>query len=88
MATEELMKACLLTPNQPLQIANVARPSIEGNEVLVKVLFCGICHSDLHLWDDGYDLGEGKKAKVSERPGFQFPVTPGHEIAGKVCTTQ
>eukprot|EP00112_Aurelia_sp_Birch-Aquarium-sp1_P009972 Seg2153.4 transcript_id=Seg2153.4/GoldUCD/mRNA.D3Y31 product="NAD-dependent alcohol dehydrogenase" protein_id=Seg2153.4/GoldUCD/D3Y31 len=86
MATEEHMKACLLTPNQPLQISNLTRPCIEGNEeVLVRVLFCGICHTDLHLWNDGYDIGDGKKAKISERPGFIFPVTPGHEIAGKVA---
>ena len=43
----------------------------------------GVCHSDLHLWEGGYDLRDGKFMKVTDR-GVKYPVTPGHEIAGIV----
>lgn len=39
--------------------------------MLIDVLFCGICHSDLHQIKD--DFG-----------GAAFPMVPGHEIVGKV----
>ena len=42
----------------------------------------GICHSDLHLWEGGYDTGDGFM-KVTDR-GVKFPVTPGHEIVGTI----
>ena len=78
------MKACKLIPFKPLSICDTELPSISGDEVLIKVWYAGICHTDLHLWEDGYDLGDGRKAKISERPGFKFPVVPGHEISGEV----
>ena len=40
------------------------------------------CHSDLHLWEGGYDTGDGFM-KVTDR-GVKFPVTPGHEVVGSV----
>ena len=43
----------------------------------------GVCHSDLHLWEGGYDLGDGEFMKVTDR-GVKYPVTPGHEIVGTV----
>ncbi len=53
------------------------------DEVLVRVKSSGVCHSDLHLWEGGYDMGDGKFMKVTDR-GVKYPVTPGHEIAGTV----
>jgi len=50
--------------------------------VIVKVKAVGVCHSDLHLWDGGYDTGDGFM-KVTDR-GVKFPMTPGHEISGTV----
>jgi propanol-preferring alcohol dehydrogenase len=35
------------------------------------------------LWEGGYDLGDGKFMKVTDR-GVKYPVTPGHEIVGTV----
>ncbi len=34
----------------------------------------------MHLWEGGYDLGDGQFMKVTDR-GVKYPVTPGHEIA-------
>jgi propanol-preferring alcohol dehydrogenase len=38
--------------------------------------------SDLHLWDDGYDLGGDKGLWRFSARGLPFPLTPGHEVSG------
>ena len=43
-----------------LQYLNLRLPKPQGNQVLVKVKSVGVCHSDLHLWEGGYDLGDGQ----------------------------
>lgn len=73
-------------PNQPLVATSTDTPVPSGEQVLVKVDSVGVCHSDLHLWEGGYDLGDGKFMKVTDR-GVKYPVTPGHEIAGTVEKT-
>ncbi len=38
-----------------------ASPTPQGTqEVLLKVRAAGVCHSDIHLWEGGYDLGQGR----------------------------
>lgn len=56
-------------------------PSVENKEVLVKVAGCGVCHTDWHLQDGGFDLGGGQKLPFH---GVQYPVTPGHEVSGTI----
>jgi D-arabinose 1-dehydrogenase-like Zn-dependent alcohol dehydrogenase len=46
------------------------------------VSHCGVCHSDIHLHDGYFELGEGKRLDV--RSGRALPFTLGHEIAGTV----
>ena len=78
------MKSAKITgPNEPLAITNSETPKPRGTQVLVKVGSVGVCHSDLHLWEGGYDLGDGQFMKVTDR-GVKYPVTPGHEIVGVV----
>ena len=77
------MKAAQITEaNKPLKISEIDTPKPTGRQVLVKVKAVGVCHSDLHLWEGGYDTGDGFM-KVTDR-GVKFPVVPGHEIVGKV----
>ena len=77
------MKAAqIVEPNKPLKISEIETPKPVGTQVLVKVKAVGVCHSDLHLWEGGYDTGDGFM-KVTDR-GVKFPVTPGHEMVGKV----
>ena len=77
------MKAARITsPHQPLEIMEIETPKPKDVEVVVKVKAVGVCHSDLHLWEGGYDTGDGFM-KVTDR-GVKFPVTPGHEIVGTV----
>ena len=78
------MKAArIVEPNKPLEVTELPSPKSTGNEVIVKVKAAGVCHSDLHLWEGGYDLGDGNFLKVTDR-GVKYPITPGHEIVGTV----
>ena len=36
-------------------------PTPTGHEVVVGVKAAGVCHSDLHIWEGGYDLGGGRR---------------------------
>jgi propanol-preferring alcohol dehydrogenase len=67
----------------PLQRRERATPVPQGSEVLLRTLAAGVCHSDLHLWEGGYDLGQGRRMSVADR-GVNPPFTMGHEIAGEV----
>lgn len=78
------MKAArIVEPKKPLEISELSDPLPTGTEVIVKITATGVCHSDLHLWEGGYDMGDGTFLKVTDR-GVKYPVTPGHEIAGTV----
>jgi propanol-preferring alcohol dehydrogenase len=44
------------------------------HQVLLRVLACGVCRTDLHLLD-------------GELPNARYPITPGHEIVGRVIAT-
>lgn len=58
----------------PLQAATIERREPTPNDVEIQILYCGVCHSDLHQARD-------------EWSGFMptmYPCVPGHEIVGKV----
>jgi len=78
-----VISARIIAPNEPLQISELEVPKPQENQVVVKVKAVGVCHSDLHLWEGGYNLGDGVFMKVTDR-GVKYPVTPGHEIVGTV----
>ena len=77
-----MKSAQIIVPNKPLEINETELPKPNGNQVIIKVKSTGVCHSDLHLWEGGYDTGDGFM-KVTDR-GVKFPVTPGHEVVGSV----
>lgn len=58
-------------------------PVPQGSEVLVRVEAAGLCHTDIHIWQGGYDLGGGARLSMDKR-GVVLPLTLGHEIAGEV----
>jgi propanol-preferring alcohol dehydrogenase len=68
---------------KPLKDVEASTPRPSGDEVLVKVLAAGVCHSDLHIWEGSYDLGAGKRLLLKDR-GMQLPLTMGHETAGEI----
>ena len=67
---------------QALQLMDQKTPTPQGDEVLVRIRACGVCHSDIHVWDGHFDLGNGRKLDISR--GRALPFTLGHEIAGEV----
>src|SRR5438105_11571218 len=69
---------------KPLEARDYPDPEPQGEEVLLRVEAAGVCHSDVHIWDGHFDLGEGKQISLASR-GVQLPFTMGHEIAGEVA---
>lgn len=55
----------------PLAPFTIERREPGPHDVLIEVLFCGVCHSDIHQARD-------------EWGGAIFPMVPGHEIVGRV----
>ena len=55
----------------PLAPWNFNRRDVGAKDVLVEILYCGVCHSDIHQARD-------------EWGGSFFPMVPGHEIVGRV----
>ena len=78
-----MKSARIIGPNEPITVCESETPKPQGSQVLLKVKSVGVCHSDLHLWEGGYDLGDGQFMKVTDR-GVKYPITPGHEIVGTV----
>ena len=54
------MKAYQVVENgKPLEEKDLETPTPKGNEVLLKTVACGVCHSDVHIHDGYFDLGGG-----------------------------
>ena len=68
---------------KPLERRDYANPQPQGTQVLVKVEACGVCHSDLHIHEGYFDLGNGRKLELGKL-GVKLPHTLGHEIVGEV----
>ena len=51
----------------PLTEVDHPTPQPSGTQVLIKVKAAGVCHSDLHIWEGGYDLGHGRKPAGARR---------------------
>ena len=73
---------CITEYGGPLELVEGETPKPEGDEALVEILGCGVCHSDVHIWEGYFDLGGERKADLAGI--HQLPFTLGHEIAGKV----
>jgi len=67
------MKAAVCKePGKPLEFEDISLRKLEDDEVLIKVHYCGICHSDIHIIDGHW----------ADR--VKYPVIPGHEVVGIV----
>ncbi|HEY2990401.1 MAG TPA: alcohol dehydrogenase [Candidatus Binatia bacterium] len=68
---------------QPLRRAERETPKPGGTEVLLRLKYCGVCHSDVHIREGYFDLGGGKRFPMSAR-GMNPPLTLGHEPYGTI----
>jgi alcohol dehydrogenase (NADP+) len=57
--------------DKPLQVLAFKRRDVGKNDVKIKILFCGVCHSDLHFARNEWHF-------------TVYPAVPGHEIVGQV----
>lgn len=78
------MRAWAVVENEaPLREIALPTPEPQGSEVLLETLYCGVCHSDIHIWEGRYDLGGGKVMRMKDR-GMTLPLAMGHEVVGRV----
>ena len=73
----------ILEWGKPLEMRDVETPVPQGKQILIAVEYCGVCHSDLHIHEGFFDLGNGVRFPISER-GVHPPFTMGHEPVGRV----
>ena len=59
------------------------RPEPGPGEVRVAVEMCGVCHTDVHVHQGYYDIGDGERMLYRDR-GIVPPIVMGHEIIGTV----
>ncbi|MBU8827480.1 alcohol dehydrogenase [Mycolicibacterium goodii] len=69
--------------NSAVSELELPTPQPSGTEVLLKVIRCGVCHTDTHLRDGGYDLGSRGMMRLVDR-GITYPLVMGHEVVGVV----
>jgi propanol-preferring alcohol dehydrogenase len=66
------MRAMVLDkPRQPLQLRDVEKPRPAKGQLLVRIVTCAVCRTDLHVVD-------------GELPDPKLPLIPGHQIVGRV----
>lgn len=69
---------------KPLQHAVRQTPQPGPEEVLMRLSYCGVCHSDVHIREGYFDMGGGVKSVFADR-GIKLPVILGHEPIGVVA---
>lgn len=62
-----------LDPKSPLAPIQFSRREPGPTEISIEILFCGVCHSDLHM-------------ARNEWGSSIYPMVPGHEIVGRVAS--
>ena len=73
METKNVRAYGAAAADKALDALTIARRLPLANDVEIEILYCGICHSDLH-------------AARNEWGGTRFPIVPGHEIVGKITS--
>ena len=76
------MKAARFYTAKDLRVDEVPLEEPKGDEVRIKVKFCGICGSDIHEYEDGPIFTPGTTPQYVT--GCVNPVTMGHEFSGVV----
>ena len=55
----------------PLKAMTIDRRAVAAKDIEIEILYCGVCHSDLHFAKNDWGM-------------TTYPVVPGHEIVGKI----
>lgn len=60
-----------LSPGRALAPFHFSRRALRADDVAIEILYCGVCHTDLHMARNDWGFS-------------RYPVVPGHEIVGRV----
>lgn len=71
MNTHQVKAFGTAAPEADLKEMNISRRDVTGKDVEIDILYCGVCHSDLHT-------------ARNEWGGTVYPNVPGHEIVGRI----
>ncbi|TDO73254.1 putative zinc-type alcohol dehydrogenase-like protein [Flavobacterium chryseum] len=71
MSTSNVKAFGAAAADADLEQMTIARREVLAKDIEIEILYCGVCHSDLHTARN--DWG-----------GTQYPAVPGHEIVGRV----
>jgi len=71
MATTNVKAYGTSAPDAPLVQMNIERRDVLVKDIEIEIMYCGVCHSDLHFAKNDWGM-------------TTYPVVPGHEIVGKV----
>lgn len=75
METKNVKAYGTTAADAPLDSLNIERREVTPQDVKIEILFCGICHSDLHY----------ARNEWSDVMPTVYPCVPGHEIVGRVA---
>lgn len=78
------MKKAFLEDVEKLVVKDVPLPKSKAGEVLVKVRYCKICGSDLHIYKIGPHLRLPGMEAVEKMMGVPLPQIIGHEFCGEI----
>ena len=62
-----MKSARIVKPKEPLEVQELETPKAKGSQVIIKVQSSGVCHSDIHLWEGGYEGIEGQFLETTDR---------------------
>ena len=65
------MKAAYYSKKKSIELKELEPPKVKKGEALIKVIYAGVCGSDLHVYHGAH-------------PTAKFPVIPGHEFVGEL----
>ncbi|MFV0576541.1 MAG: NAD(P)-dependent alcohol dehydrogenase [Vibrio sp.] len=69
--TKQIQAIGTTSSTEPLKIMKITRRALLPDDVEMDILYCGICHSDLHQLKNDFGFAN-------------YPMVPGHEIVGRV----
>lgn len=68
----EVSAYAVQSETSPLAPHKILRRKLTPSDVGIEILYCGVCHSDIHLTRNEWDMES------------LYPMVPGHEIVGRV----
>jgi 2-desacetyl-2-hydroxyethyl bacteriochlorophyllide A dehydrogenase len=77
------MKAAVRNENGEVKVMDVPEPAMDPTDIKVKIAYCGVCGSELHMFDPAFASGMGRPQQKpsAPRPG---PRIMGHEASGTI----